>query len=126
MKRVLVIDDDEDARQELVELFVGIGLEVVSVRDGREGLKALANGRFDVIVTDILMPNVEGLEFITMIKKNSPDTKIIAVSGGGTTRNMSFLEFAEKLGADRTLEKPIRCEQLLANVKELIGAAASA
>jgi DNA-binding NtrC family response regulator len=126
MKRVLVVDDDADARQELSELLAGVGFDVNSARNGRDGLKQAASVRFDLVITDILMPDMEGLEFILSIKKAHPDVKIVAISGGGRFKNMSFLDIAKKFGADRAFEKPLPIKQLLQDVADLMSQSAAA
>ena len=120
MKRILVIDDNADVRQELSDLFSGVGFEVSAARDGKDGLKQMAARRFDLVVTDILMPGMEGLEFILALKKVQPEMKIIAISGGGRYKNMTFLDMAKKFGADRAFEKPLPIKELLADVVSLM------
>ena len=126
MKRVLVVDDDADAREELSELLAGVGFEANSARNGRDALKQAASVRFDLVVTDILMPDMEGLEFILAIKKAHPNIKIVAISGGGRFKNMSFLEIAKKFGADRAYEKPLPIKQLLQDVAGLMSQSVAA
>jgi DNA-binding NtrC family response regulator len=120
MKRILVIDDNDDVREELSDLFSDVGFGVSTARDGRDGLKQMAASHFDLVITDILMPDMEGLEFILAIKKAHPAIKIIAISGGGRYRNMSFLEMAKKFGADRAFEKPLPIKALLKDVVGLV------
>ena len=79
-------------------------------RDGREGLDMLSKAKFDVVITDIIMPEVEGIEVLRTIKKDSPDTRVIAMSGGGRVGNTDFLKIAETLGADAILYKPVTKE----------------
>jgi CheY-like chemotaxis protein len=91
---------------------------VVVARDGGEALKKIRERRFDLMLTDLVMPEREGLETIRTLRKERPDLKIVAVSGafGGT-----FLDVAQLLGADATLLKPVSPDQLLAAVREALG-----
>ena len=124
--RILVIDDEPNLRQELSDLLTGVGFDVRSARDGQDGLKQAAAAGVDLVITDILMPDMEGLEFILAIKKAHPEVKIIAISGGGRFKNMSFLEIAKKFGADYAFEKPLPIKQLLTKVTNLINQSAAA
>ena len=81
--------------------------------NGFFSLEKIPNGRFDLIITDILMPDMEGIEFIMKLRAKSPRVPIIAISGGGRVSNASFLTFAQKLGANAVLEKPFGRDQLL-------------
>ena len=85
MARILVIDDDYQVREMLRDTLEIAGYEVEVASDGREGLKLYHNRPTDMIITDIIMPNMDGLETITELQRNFPDTKIIAFSGGGFT-----------------------------------------
>lgn len=81
----------------------------------------LATEAFDVIVTDVLMPETDGLEMIMRIRKQAKDVRIIAISGGGRTRNMDMLEFAKSFGADTVMAKPFLPKQLIETIKNLMG-----
>ncbi|WP_413203572.1 response regulator [Rhodospirillum sp. A1_3_36] len=111
--RILVIDDEDLARFTLREMLVSLGHEVLEARDGREGLARLGPGGVDLVVTDILMPNMDGVEFVMTARKDWPNLKVIAISGGGRTRNLDFLELAKDYGAAATLSKPFNKADLL-------------
>lgn len=121
MARILVIEDENHIRTLLSKLLEQEGYEVLTATNGKEGLRVLhANLLIDVIVTDIFMPEKEGLETIKEIKKEFPDVKIIAISGGGHKGNMSFLTIAKHIGANTALKKPFSIEDLSNAIKALI------
>jgi CheY-like chemotaxis protein len=123
MARVLVIDDDSATRLVLGKLLQRAGYEVVAAPDGMAGLSMYRAEPADLVLTDILMPEKEGLELIRELKQDFPAAKIVAMSGGGRTGNMDFLPLAERLGADRVLSKPIDRQELLQTVADLLGSA---
>lgn len=118
--QVLVIDDDRQVRETLHDVLKNAGYDVEVAVDGNHGLRYRDQHPVDVLITDILMPNKEGIETIAEFRKSYPGTKIIAVSGGGRAGNMDFLRMAQLLGADRTLEKPISADDLLNVVNDLV------
>jgi DNA-binding response OmpR family regulator len=119
MARILIIDDDADLRTTLREILEQEGYEVVEAADGREGLRHYLTAPADVVLTDLLMPGQEGVETIGALRRINPQVKIIAMSGGGQTGGMDFLQVASVLGAERTLQKPFRMQALLAAVQDL-------
>ncbi len=114
MAKVLVIDDEELARFTMREILESAGHEVVEAGNGREGLELQRKDPCDAVVTDIIMPEKEGIETIVELRKDFPQITIVAISGGGRTRNLDFLGLAQKFGADRILAKPFSDEDLLA------------
>lgn len=113
MARILVMDDEELARFTLREILEADGHEVTEAENGKEGVAYQKANAFDLIVTDIIMPEKEGVETIIELKRDYPDLKIIAISGGGRTRNLDFLTLAEQYGAERVLAKPFSEDELL-------------
>jgi YesN/AraC family two-component response regulator len=103
---ILIIDDEAQPRRMLQQALTWAGYEVVEARDGNEGLQGFRATPTDIIITDILMPEKEGLETIIDLWREFPRVKIIAMSGGGRTGNLNFLDVARRLGAQHTLEKP--------------------
>jgi YesN/AraC family two-component response regulator len=93
------------------------GYEVVEAPDGTHGIKAYRQKPADLIITDLIMPNKDGIGMIIELKKEFPDVKIIAMSGGGLNKPEGYLEGAKKLGAACTLTKPIEREEMLRAVK---------
>ncbi len=123
--QVLVIDDDVAVRQTIALLLEDAGIDVTQAADGKEGLRAFQRSRPDLIVTDIIMPEKEGIQTITDIRKQDARVPIIAISGGGRIGNTDFLEIASKLGATVTLAKPFDPEILVALIRKLGSEAAA-
>ena len=119
MKRLLVIDDEEQFRLMMRRLLEKEGYEVSEAADGDEGLEACRISKPDVVITDIIMPEKEGIETILSMRKEFPDMKIIAVSGGGRNAPGNYLILAERLGAHVTMEKPLDRARLLQAVERL-------
>jgi len=117
--RILVIDDDESVRDSLKDLLSVQGYQVAVARDGREGLEVLHRQRFDLVVTDLLMPNVDGIEIIREIRKHDASLKVLAISGGDHATHFLHLNAAQALGADDVLKKPFDEESLLAAIRRL-------
>jgi CheY-like chemotaxis protein len=114
---ILIIDDDAAVSRTLSLILTRAGYQVSTVTSGRKGLEMLSEGGFDLVLTDIIMPELDGIEAIRRIRTDHPGLRIIAMSGGGQIDKADFLHMAEALGADRVLEKPVRSERLL----ELVG-----
>jgi DNA-binding response OmpR family regulator len=122
LARILVIDDDEALRQVVSAILQSAGYAVATAANGQEGLDQLAAGRFEVVLTDLIMPEKEGLETIREVRRRDATIKIIAMSGGGFGDSRTYLGLAEKLGAHLTLPKPFSGTELLACVAAVIGA----
>jgi DNA-binding response OmpR family regulator len=118
--RILIIDDEDQPRRMLQQVLIRAGYEVIEARDGNQGLQLFRASPTDLIITDILMPEKEGLETIIDLRREFPAVKIIAISGGGRTGNLNFLEVAKRLGAQRTLQKPFELQEMIAAVRELL------
>ena len=116
---VLVIEDDADVRNMIRMILADEGYSVVDASNGLEGMKKLNQGPFDLIVTDMLMPEKEGIETIREIKKQSPSTKIVAISGGGICIPENYLNLALMMGADASLCKPFGRQELLDTIRNL-------
>jgi DNA-binding response OmpR family regulator len=119
--RLLVIDDDNLVRAALTDMLQTAGFEVVTASNGRLGLELLNTTPVDAIITDILMPEQEGLETIREARQRFPDIRILAISGGGAGGGETqLLRFAESFGADQTLPKPFTGSQLVAALRALL------
>jgi DNA-binding response OmpR family regulator len=119
--RLLVIDDDNLVRAALTDMLQTAGFEVIATSNGRLGLELLDTTAVDAIITDILMPEQEGLETIRKARQRFPDIRILAISGGGAGGGETqLLRFAESFGADQTLPKPFTGSQLVAAVRALL------
>ncbi len=118
-KHILVIDDDRDLCGLICQTLKDKGYDVMQAADGREGLDMMGKVRFDLVITDIVMPRKEGIETIMEIKYQYPETRIIAISGAGE-RKHEFVNAADKLGADGTMVKPLDFKRLLEMISELV------
>ena len=121
MSCILVIDDDPQIQVMLRQMLGREGYEVEIAVNGLEGIKVCSQKQIDLVITDIFMPEKEGLETISDLKRDYPGIPIIAMSGGSKTvgRPKQWLYLATKLGAS-SLEKPIRKEDLLNTVKSIL------
>jgi DNA-binding response OmpR family regulator len=119
MGKILVIEDDDIMREMLVEMLSRDGHDTMSAENGDVGLSYINREPFDLVITDIVMPEKEGLEIIITIRK-SRNMPIIAVSGGGKNLPMNYLKAAEKFGADFSFTKPIDRKAFLAAVKDCL------
>jgi len=124
MAKILVIDDERMVRDTLKIILAAAGHEVLLAEDGHQGIKAFNESAPDLVITDILMPEKEGMETIRDLRQIRPNLPIIAISGGGRVGNISFLKVAERFGADRTIAKPFEPEHILTTVAELLQKAA--
>jgi DNA-binding response OmpR family regulator len=120
MKNILIIDDEDDFRVMLTLMLQKAGYAVTAAPDGLQGMKEFEKRHPDLMVTDIFMPEKEGLSTIMDAKKADPAVKIIAMSGGGRVWNMDSLPAALSLGADAVLYKPFRQEEFLGLIRQLL------
>lgn len=120
MANILLMDDEPLVLEALSSAIQSQGHKVVTASNGVEGLKKFAERQFDLVITDIIMPK-EGIETILEMRRHRPNAKIIAISGGGRTGNVEFLEMAESLGAVASLKKPIKLAELFAVLSECLG-----
>jgi CheY-like chemotaxis protein len=120
MAHILIIDDDDQFRTMLRQLIERNGHEVEEASGGKEGIQLYRENPTDLIITDLIMPGKDGIETIQELKKEFPDIKIIAISGGGRLGPQDYLHLAKMLGARRTLTKPIDLPELLKAIDELL------
>ena len=114
MVRVLVVDDNADMRLSLRMLLTRNGYDAEAARDGQQALEVQRSRPVHVMVTDIYMPLIDGLETIQTFRREFPRVKIVAMSGGGQVAKGSYLGVASDIGAHATLQKPFSFEALLA------------
>jgi DNA-binding response OmpR family regulator len=117
--KILVIDDDDRIRRMVVKVLSADGHRVTCAADGSAGLTAFRREKPDAVVTDIIMPEREGIETIVTIRKERPETRIIAISGGGRLGDIELLRMARLLGADDVIPKPFRAHDLRRRVRAL-------
>jgi Response regulator containing CheY-like receiver, AAA-type ATPase, and DNA-binding domains len=120
MARILIADDSPDLLQVLVMILRDAGHQTTAARDGQEALSLLKRIEFDVMITDIVMPNKEGMETIMEARRLVPGLKIIAMSGGGWMSAQHYLDVASKLGASVVLTKPFSGDDVLAAVRRVL------
>jgi CheY-like chemotaxis protein len=121
MKRtILVVDDEADAIGMITQILEDADCRVIAVNSGEDGIKQLAAGGVDLLISDIFMPEMEGLEFIRSVREAYPALPIVAISGGGTQHNLHYLKFAGSFGALASLSKPFRREELMTIVDEIL------
>lgn len=120
MNRILIIDDHDEFRKMLKLTLEQAGYVVVQAANGKEGLASYQKDQIDLVITDIFMPEKDGIETILELKKINPDIKIIAVSGGGIGHKSLFLDTVKDFGVQKTFEKPFDSEELLTAIKDLL------
>lgn len=112
MARILLADDEMKLRDLFARYLRGLGHDVRTAADGNEVMAALADGPADLLITDINMPDMDGIEILTALRKNGSGMPVIAISGGGYLDKNLLLTSAAMLGALMTLEKPFALEEL--------------
>ncbi len=120
MSTILLIDDDAAVRDVVSAMLKLEGHDVTIAENGREAIPMLTGGGFDLVITDLIMPEKEGIETISEIRRNDRRTPILAISGGGRLGPGDYLETARHLGADATLAKPFARQELVAAVDTLL------
>lgn len=122
MARILLVDDDSAVRDTLTAVLQLGGHTVISAHNGAVALQAIgkADAAFDVVLTDILMPDTDGLETIMRLRKTKNPVRIVAMSGGGRIRSMDMLDYAKQFGADAALAKPFMPALLLNTIEQVL------
>lgn len=118
--RILVIDDEPQMQNMLKQMIEDKGHDVAVASDGKEGIRLYRANPFDLVVTDIVMPEKEGIETIIELKRDFPDVKIIAISGGGKIDAETYLSMSKTFGVQYTFAKPVEREELLNAVQTLL------
>ncbi len=121
MSRILIIDDNAAIRAALCALLEQVGYSVTAIAAGHMAVTLHAATPFDLVITDMFMPDTDGLEVIQQFRLRDPAVKIIAISGGGSRGMVEVLSIAKLMGATRALMKPVGIDLLLTTVEELIG-----
>lgn len=119
-RRILVVDDDILVRMVASEALIHGGYEVELAEGGREALAKLEAGDFDLVVTDVLMPDIDGLELTREVRRRWPLTPIIAISSGGRLDSGYYLPLANAFGAAAVMAKPLRPGPFLATVQGVL------
>lgn len=111
--RVLVVEDDVLIREMMRDILVRAGYDVRTAAHGREGLASFEEWPDAIVITDLVMPEIEGLELIRRVRRANPDARIIAMSGGGRVGSGCYLRLASAMGAAHTIKKPFVRRELL-------------
>jgi len=130
MAKILLIDDELDIRDSVAAVLERDGFEVTAAENATDGLQALSDQEFDAILTDIIMPDFDGVEAIKRIRKSNPTVKIIAISGGGNIgltsykpeaiTTTAYLQAATEAGADAVLTKPFGSNDIIQTVRSVL------
>jgi DNA-binding response OmpR family regulator len=120
MTRVLLVDDDPHIRSMLKIVLERAGHQVEECADGTKALKSHKQHPADLILTDLVMPDKEGLETIREIRRTDRNVKIIAMSGGGRAGNQDYLKSAKLLGADAVIAKPFTKDEIVDTIRKVL------
>ena len=120
MAYILVVDDDAAVRGIIRAFLEGAGHEIEEAGDGKEGLKRLGGQPADLVITDVYMEGMDGIEFLVEIQRTRPETRVLMMSGGGQLGGPSHFDIAEALGAVGTIAKPFDKGQLLEAVTHIL------
>jgi DNA-binding response OmpR family regulator len=120
MAKILVIDDEPSILLMIKKMLEKAGHDVDMALNGKEGMQIFENNKADLLITDIIMPEKEGLETIVEMRKKYPDLKIIAISGGGRISADGYLPGAKLLGANMVFQKPLIQKEFLEAVSFLL------
>jgi DNA-binding NtrC family response regulator len=119
-QRVLIVDDDPGIRRTLHILLSREGYQVTQARDGVEALRLWRDHGGDLVITDLHMPEKNGIETIVELLSHTPNMRIIAMSGGGQTKRLDLLSNAAMLGAVLTIEKPFTLSEMMTIVRQAL------
>lgn len=120
MANILLVDDNAGLLKMQAEFLRDAGHTVATAANGKEAMRVVQRGSFDLVVTDLVMPEKEGIETIIELRRKFPALKIIAMSGGGRVDAKDYLDIARKLGAARTLAKPFSGKELVEAVAQVL------
>lgn len=120
MARILVIDDDLNVQKLLKKVLENAGYEVFAASDGPSAVKIARENPPHLIISDILMPGMDGIDTMVELRREYPHLKIIAISGGGHIAPENYLKIASEFGATQTLQKPFTPQKLISMVKEML------
>ncbi|MBM3565133.1 MAG: response regulator [Alphaproteobacteria bacterium] len=117
MARILVIDDEDLVRFTIEQILMSAGHVVATAENGAAGMRRQREIRFDLVITDIMMPEQDGIETIRALKAEFPALPIIAISGGGRMGNLNYLDMAKGFGVSAAIPKPFTPDEILTRVE---------
>ena len=120
MQRILIIDDDQDILFATKKVLKRAGFDVSTAQDGEEGLSLFHTQDFDLVITDMIMPNKDGVEVIREVRSNKPEMKIMAISGGGKIGSEFYLKAASRFKVDLALHKPLETSEFVQKVQSVL------
>jgi len=119
MPHILIVDDEEQIREVLRTVLERVGYTVDEAENGLVAIEFCQSNAVDLVVTDIIMPEKGGIDTIMDLRRDFPEVKIIAISGGGMCGDVSYLDMAIGVGADKAIGKPFVLDEFLESVREL-------
>lgn len=122
MSTILLVEDEHLFADMICKALVAFGHDVVRARNGKEALRLYNAQTVSLVLADLIMPDMEGVELIVALRKAHPAVKVIAMSGGGRIQPTIYLAIAQQVGAVKTLAKPFPLEKLRAAVQECLAA----
>lgn len=120
MTKIIIIDDDALIRRVVGRVLTGAGYQVLEATNGRDGMAVIHEQKPDLIITDLMMPEKEGLETVRELQTDSCKAPILVISGSDLDNRAMYLDMAKRFGADATLKKPFRPSELLEAVAHLL------
>ena len=120
MARILIIEDDAAFRRMLTLMLRKAGYDVLEAAEGNEGILIYGKYLVDLVITDVFMPEKEGIQTVMELKEINPEVIIIAISGGGSPERLEYLKNIKEFGAHKTFEKPFDMKDFLATVEDLL------
>ena len=118
---ILIVDDEPLVRNTLKKMLTRAGHQVLEAEDGVQALEIFETHSPQLMICDIIMPNMEGIETLREVKKAHPEVKVIVISGGARTGSLNYLSVAEKLGADAVMDKPFGGKKLSDTIAAVFG-----
>ncbi len=120
MSGVLIVEDDKELREMLKMLLLRRGFTVLEAENGKDAIVHFKPALTDLVVTDLIMPEEDGLKVVIKLRELKPSIKIIAISGGGKVGPGSYLNLAKALGADAIYSKPFPVNDLVGKIEQLL------
>lgn len=121
MANILVIDDEEGVRQVVAKVLEREGHKVTEASDGKVALSLMRDAHPDLVVCDLFMPEMDGVEVLRKLRRDHPQLSVVAISGGGYQGQVQLLDVAKKLGAVAVLKKPFELSELVGAVNRALG-----